>query len=103
MPKTTSRPRRKRFRIIALSKALTEQSASLDRARGTGGLPPLPAPPPDSCHGETLVPTLGSDQEVRRSDGRPAGSRLRPTTPCGREVGPVAGFALDWAFTDQSD
>ena len=95
MPKPTSQRRRKRFRIIALSKALTEQEVQAVYHR-------YPVSPPDSCHGETLVPTLGSDQEVRRSDGRPAGSRPRPTTPCGRGVEAVAGFALDWACTDQS-
>ena len=63
--------------LPALSKALTEQEVQ-------PAYDHYPVSPPDSRHGETLAPTLGSDQELRRSDGRPAGSRPRPTKPCGR-------------------
>ena len=74
--------------LPALSKALTEQEVQ-------PAYDHYPVSPPDSRHGETLAPTLGSDQELRRSDRLVRGRD--PPSPAVEEWGAVAGFALDWS------
>ena|SRR5690348_6617328 len=81
--------------LPALIGALTEQEVpAADHC--------YPESPPDSCRGETLAPTLGSDRELCRSDRLVPGCDPHPSMLCGT-MGGGRRLATRLAFTDQSD